>query len=161
MKTNPQERSETFCHNFAKYLASTDSAHSAEDSIFQLRLAIMDTERAILVEEGEVDHHKRAPNEQYFHNRLQYNEMTEKLRAMETGIVELRLETLLVERALLEEELPNARKRKQIAASDTRIEFDRQTRLSQTLASRCTRFKADRDLKKTPLPLRPSGVGEM
>ena len=137
-KINPQQRSEQFFHNLAKYLESARELESAEQVIFQLRLATTDMERAVLVEDVrrlQSSLTKEAPHAEYFSNRLSYMELVEDLRGTEITIVELRVAILELELAILQEELPHARRRKQIAESHTQLEFDSQTRYCKSLSS--------------------------
>jgi hypothetical protein len=106
-----------------------------EERVFQLRLATTDMERAILVEDVQLEQStptKKAPTFEYFSNRLSYMELVENLRGTEISIVEARITMLQLELAVLQEELPHARWRKQVAESHTQLEFDRQTHLCQS-----------------------------
>jgi hypothetical protein len=134
-KTNPQERSDLYFQNLAKYLELGRELQSVEEAIFQLRLATTDMERAILVEDVQLRQPtptKKAPTSEYFGNRLSYMELVEDLRATEMSIVEARVTMLQLELAVLQEELPHARRRKQVAESHTHLEFDRQARFCQS-----------------------------
>jgi hypothetical protein len=148
-KTNPQLRSKLFFQNLAKYLELTRKLEEVEEVIIQLRLATMDIEQAILVED--VWLHQSSPTEgaplEYFGNRLNYLELMEDLRGREISIMELKVAAMQLELAILQEELPYAHRRKQIAESHTQLEFDNQTRYRKSLSP----SKGNLDTVTTPI----------
>jgi hypothetical protein len=124
-----------YFQNLAKYLELARELQSAEEAIFQLRLATTDMETAILLENVQLEQSasmKKAPTFEYYGNRLSYLELVETLRTTEISIIEARITMLQLELAVLQEELPHARRRKQVAESHTHLEFDRQTRFCKS-----------------------------
>jgi hypothetical protein len=109
-----------------------------EDAIFQLRLATMNKQMAVIIEGAQLEAatlRTREPVIKYFGDRLGCTELVQELRTKEVSFIEFRIAMNRLELAMLEEELPHARRRVQIAESDKHLEFDRQLRFCRSHAN--------------------------